>query len=428
MRQEEVVGFLAKGSACACAIEVTILMQHFYPSLCTYACASVCSAFSFLLVFIMAPHLAGAELDLVTQAVAKGKEASEILALVVAGRRKSKTPPPKIWAIRRAMLGSTHKRGLVETRGRKRRLSQVQVNRLFTKRAEMIKKSQASLKPRYVSYDMVKKAARVPCVDDTTVARHLGSAYGVAWRRLREKPERSEVHEEQRKEVCKSWRRRPKKFFTHDVDLIIDCKKFPVPGNRFAARRLGRQRIRGALRTKGEGIKKQFLKPSVVKHKFNPGGHVHILAGICNDKVVLWEEITGRWNAKCAEAMYNGPIRKVLKKRRPGKKSWRIMEDNDPAGFKSSLGRLAKKANKIKELNQPPYSPDLNPLDFSIWAKIQAKALEGRRANETKQRYKARLRQIALRLPKPSVKEAVESIRGRAKAIFEADGQDIKRD
>ena len=50
MRQEEVVGFLAKGSACACAIEVTILMQHFYPSLCTCACASVCSAFSFLLV------------------------------------------------------------------------------------------------------------------------------------------------------------------------------------------------------------------------------------------------------------------------------------------------------------------------------------------------------------------------------------------
>ena len=136
----------------------------------------------------MAPHLAGAELDLVTQAVAKGKEASEILALVVAGRRKSKTPPPKIWAIRRAMLGSTHKRGLVETRGRKNRLSQVQVNRLFTKRAEMNQKSPASLKPRYVSYDMVKKAARVPRVDDTTVARHLGSAYGVAWRRLREKP------------------------------------------------------------------------------------------------------------------------------------------------------------------------------------------------------------------------------------------------
>ena len=44
------VGFLAKGSACECAIKVTILMQHFYPSLCTCACASVCSAFSFLLV------------------------------------------------------------------------------------------------------------------------------------------------------------------------------------------------------------------------------------------------------------------------------------------------------------------------------------------------------------------------------------------
>ena len=376
----------------------------------------------------MAPHLTGIELDLVTESVAKGKEADDILALVVAGRRKTKTTPPKIWAIRRAMQGSTHKRGVAEMRGRKKKLNKVQVNRLFTKRKEMIQKTMASLKPRYVSYDMVKKAARVPRVDDTTVARYLGRDFGVAWRRLREKPERSPVHEEQRKDVCQVWRKHPKRFFTHEVDLIIDCKKFQVPGNRFAARRLGRQRVRGALRSKKEGMKKAFLKPSSSKHKFNPGGHVHILAGICNDQVVLWEEITGRWCAKRAEEMYAGPILKVLKKRRPGKKSWRIMKYNDPAGFKSSLGKTAKKAHKMKELNQPPYSPDLNPLDFSIWAMIQAKALEGRRANETKQRYKERLRQIALRLPKASVKGAVESICGRAKAIFEANGQDIRRD
>ena len=175
-------------------------------------------------------------------------------------------------------------------------------------------------------------------------------------------------------------------------------------------------------------MQKEFLKPSPTKHRANLGGHVHILAGICNDKVVLWEEISGRWNAKRAEEMYNGPIKKALKKRRPGKKSWRIMEDNDPAGFKSSLGRKAKKANRMKELNQPPYSPDLNPLDFSIWAQVQGKALKGRRANETKQRYKQRLRQVALGLSKASVKKAVESIRERAMAIFEADGKDIKRD
>ena len=59
----------------------------------------------------MAPHLTGVELDLVTQAAAQGKDANDILALVSAGRRKSKTPPPKVWAIRRAIQGMTHKRG-----------------------------------------------------------------------------------------------------------------------------------------------------------------------------------------------------------------------------------------------------------------------------------------------------------------------------
>ena len=42
----------------------------------------------------MAPHLTRIELDLVTESVAKGKEADDILALVVAGRRKTKTTPP----------------------------------------------------------------------------------------------------------------------------------------------------------------------------------------------------------------------------------------------------------------------------------------------------------------------------------------------
>ena len=59
----------------------------------------------------MAPHLTGAELDIVTQAAAQGKDAHDILALVSAGRRKSKTPPPKVWAIRRAIEGTIHKRG-----------------------------------------------------------------------------------------------------------------------------------------------------------------------------------------------------------------------------------------------------------------------------------------------------------------------------
>jgi hypothetical protein len=372
----------------------------------------------------MAPHLDNVELDMVTRLSAEKKGPEEILAAISKRRRKMKIATPKIWAVRRAVAGVTHKRGVVEARGRKKKWNAVQTNRVFVKRRKMIEKAKGE---RYVTCDSITKAARVPKVHRTTAARYLAEK-GVQWRSLREKPCRTEQHEEKRMDVCRIWKRRPSTFWTKEVDLIIDAKKYKVPSNAAAARRLKKQKVRGALRTRAEGLRKHFTRPSATKHKFNAGGYVHILAGICGHKVVLWEEIKGMWNADKAAEMYSGPIKDVLKKKRPGKKHWRIMEDNDPAGFKSRKGKTAKKENKMKTETQPPYSPDLNPLDFSIWAAIDRKALAGRRANETKEVYKARLRSVALGLPAAQVKKAVESIRKRAQAIFEADGGDIARD
>ena len=152
------------------------------------------------------------------------------------------------------------------------------------------------------------------------------------------------------------------------------------------------------------------------------------MGGICGDKVVLWEEIAGKWCGDKAAEMYGGPIKKTLQRHRPGKRSWLIMEDNDPAGFKSSKGKMAKGANRMRTLNQPPYSPDLNPLDFSIWAAIDKKALVGHTAGENIAAYKARLRRIALSMPRAEVRMAVEGIKKRAQAIFEADGGNIRQD
>ena len=370
----------------------------------------------------MAPHLSASELDVVTSGVAKKKSAAEILKIIIKGRKK--VDAPKVWAIRRAMAGVTHKRGKVETRGRPRKMTDAQATRLFHTRGDLLAKAKGE---RYVAFKEIARKARVPAVHATTVARYL-RPFGVAWRRMREKPPRSTVHEEDRKTVCCAWRKKPATFWTDQVDLIIDAKKFALPGNDAVARRLRQQRVCGALRTRQEGLNSGLTKPSMTKHKFNPGGHVHILAGICGDKVVLWEEIQGKWCGERAEEMYSGPIKEALKKARPGKRSWLIMEDNDPAGFKSSRGRNAKAANKMKTMDQPPYSPDLNPLDFSIWSAIQTKALSLRRAKEKGATYKARLRRTALTLPKAMVRKAVQSIRSRAQAIFEADGKNIKQD
>ena len=372
----------------------------------------------------MAPHLTGGELDTVRQCVARKMSANDILAAITAARRKARVDPPKIWAIRRAMAGATHLQGQPETRGRRKKLTATQAQRLFDKRSALVERAQGE---RYVPLREVRRAARVPAIDDTTTARYL-RAYGVVWRRMREKPARTEAHEESRKAVCNIWRKRPASFWTDRVDLIIDAKKYALPGNNAAARRLRQQRVHATLRTRGEGLDPGHTRPNPKKHNFNAGGYVRILAGICGDRVVLWEEVRGTWSGQTAADMYAGPIKRVLQKYRPGKRSWLIMEDNDPAGFKSRKGIRAKEEHNLTPLSQPPYSPDLNPLDFNLWHAIETKTLDNRRKNETSAVYKARLRKTALSMPRVDVRNAVEAIKQRSQDIFEADGRHISRD
>ena len=56
----------------------------------------------------MAPHLAPAELNLITQCVAKRMEAPQIWDSIAKLRKKAKVELPKIWVIRRAMAGMGH--------------------------------------------------------------------------------------------------------------------------------------------------------------------------------------------------------------------------------------------------------------------------------------------------------------------------------
>ena len=94
-------------------------------SLCTCVpCAALCE---------MTPHLDNVELDIVTRLSAEKKSPEEVLANISKRRRKMKIVAPKIWAVRRAQAGVTHKRGVVEARGRKKKWNAVQTNRVFVK-------------------------------------------------------------------------------------------------------------------------------------------------------------------------------------------------------------------------------------------------------------------------------------------------------
>ena len=107
----------------------------------------------------MAPHLSPSELDLITALVAKKHSASEILEKIKKQRQCEKLDPPKIWAVRRAMAGATHLRGRPEKRGRPRKLSPAQTQRMFKKRAELIAQADGG---RYVTVEEAVRRARIP--------------------------------------------------------------------------------------------------------------------------------------------------------------------------------------------------------------------------------------------------------------------------
>ena len=136
---------------------------------------------------------------------------------------------------------------------------------------------------------------------------------------------------------------------------------------------------------------------------------VSICAGICGDKIVLWEEVKGPWSGQKAADMYKGPISKALQKHRPKKATWKVLEDNDPTGFKSSKGRDAKKECGIKAESLPRYSADLNPLDYCLWADIERRMLATKKkGKESKAAYAKRLRRVAFQTDRATVRKAVQ--------------------
>ena len=126
---------------------------------------------------------------------------------------------------------------------------------------------------------------------------------------------------------------------------------------------------------------------------------------------------------------YRGVVIKTMRRQRGPKASYRILEDNDPQGYKSELGIKAKKDCKIKAIPYPRYSPDLNPLDFFVWAEVGRRMrLQKAPRKESAEQYKARLRRTALAIPASVIRKAVHNIRLRARQVVDADGGDIPRD
>ena len=374
----------------------------------------------------MAPHLDAREQDAIFAAMVKKKSVAQIHDMLAKRRHHTGVSMVNITVVRRFVRGKTHHRGGVETRGRKRVLTRRNVLAMDSARRKLIKATRGEQR---LKWDTIRVKGRAPHATRTTVARAFArEGIDVKLRRAREKPQRTEEMERERAEVCGNMRRWPLSRFTDGIDMIIDNKKFDVPTTPDARHHLATQKLVAQLRTRSEGLQEHFTKPNQKAHRTNLGGTVNVCAGISNCRVVLWEYYT-KWNGQVAADMYKGPILKSLIKKRGRKAKYLLAEDNDPTGYKSGKAIAEKKRLGIQTLDWPRYSPDLMPLDFSLWADISKRVEAGApRGKETVDEFKKRLRRVALQTSGARVRSAVEAMRTRAAQIWEHAGKDIPRD
>ena len=152
----------------------------------------------------MGKHLSPKELDVIHVGAAGKLTAAEICRRLQAARRKLGKQGPHPTAVERALKGKTFQRARVEPRGRKAVLTQLNLRTLDATRKRLIAKAKGEYE---VHWGDVIHAARVPTAHRTTAARALSEAgYGIEWRTPRLKPDRSDMDEEQRTDMCDKYR------------------------------------------------------------------------------------------------------------------------------------------------------------------------------------------------------------------------------
>ena len=133
----------------------------------------------------MAPPLTAAEQDMLVAWNQGGMRTHEIRDELVRLRRARGLNAPDDTTIRRFLRGRTHKRGAIETRGRKRTWSRSNVLKANQVRIDSVQRHP----DRYTGWNDIRRRARLPAIHRTNVQRAFErEGIPVRFRRSREKP------------------------------------------------------------------------------------------------------------------------------------------------------------------------------------------------------------------------------------------------
>jgi hypothetical protein len=245
--------------------------------------------------------------------------------------------------------------------------------------------------------------------------------------KLREKPILTDQDVRDRYAFAKKYRRRTAAWWRAAVHLHIDNHAVKVPKSDTARRYLAARRVHGTYRSAGKSLQKQHVKAGRGLRKSAGEKSVLVAGGVGVGKVLLWENIDENWSGRVAADLYSGPTKKCLKKAYPAKRSWQVLEDNDPSGYKAKRAIEAKVAAKITAFEIPKRSPDLNVMDYFVWSEVESRLRKQERRwapgrVESRADFKKRLRRVAKNIPTDVLDKAVGDMAWRVQQVFKAKG------
>ena len=309
-----------------------------------------------------------------------------------------------------------------QRRGRPPALSSRDVG--FLVRTLKLMQQQAKAR-REITIAMLKKRTKYQvsgrCIRDALKKKNF------RFRKMRPKPILTEGDRRARFAFARKYRSKTKAWWLKNVHMHIDLKNFPVYTHAAARDVAAMREVRGAYRQPGQGLDEAYVVlPKELR--YNPGAQsVKIAAGVGRGRVRMWHVLKSRWSGATAAQLYKGPLKQTLRRIWPRSRSFSVLEDNDPTGFKSKKGKKAKREANIKAFVIPKRSPDLNVCDYALWSAVNRKMRRqeksySRSKRETRNEYVQRLRRAAQSLSNSFVNKAVGDMRRRCQRLFERRG------
>lgn len=306
--------------------------------------------------------------------------------------------------------------------GRPPALTGAKVDRIVALLERMVTAADAS---EEVTMDMLMRRGRLK-VSKRVVANALHSR-GYRFRDLRQKPILTPDDVAERYAWAKKYARKSREWWLQAVHVHLDNHVFKVATTGKGRKLLAKRRVRGVYRTKGKSLKSAHVKPGAKQHLSLGAKGILKAGGIGGGQVLVWHTIAGTWSGSEAAALYGNVVLPAVRARYPRTRRFCILEDNDPTGNQSKKGIQAKRDAHLEVLHIPKRSPDLNVMDYAVWAEVERRMRAQEKKwsvskAEARTAFARRLDRTARGLSKEFIDKSIMDLQRRTKRLLDAEG------